>query len=107
MLFRAARLVVDTGIHKKRWSREQAITYMRENTGMPLSDVTTEVERYIANPGQACAYMLGMQAILESREAAQARLGDAFNLPDFHDAVLENGALPIEVLKTQLQLLNR
>ena len=107
MLFRATRLVVDTGIHKKRWSREQAITYMRENTGMPLSDVTTEIERYIAMPGQACAYMLGMQAILESREAAQARLGDAFNLPDFHDAVLENGALPIEVLKTQLELLQR
>lgn len=103
MLFRAARLVVDTGIHEKRWTREEAITYMRENTGMPLSEVTAEVERYIAMPGQACAYMLGMQAILESRKAAQARLGDAFNLPDFHDAVLANGALPIEALQDQLE----
>ena len=107
MLFRAARLVVDTGIHKKRWTRAEAITYMRKNTGMPLSDVTSEVERYIAMPGQACAYMLGMQAILESREAARARLGDAFNLPDFHDAVLANGALPIEALQNQLKFVLR
>ncbi|MEH6586171.1 MAG: DUF885 domain-containing protein [Halioglobus sp.] len=107
MLFRAARLVVDTGIHKKRWTREEAITYMRENTGMPLAEVTTEVERYIAMPGQACSYMLGMQAILESRKAAQARLGDAFNLPDFHDAVLANGALPIEALQGELDLMLR
>ena len=104
ILFRATRLVVDTGIHAKRWSREEAISYMRDNTGMPLSDVTNEIERYIAWPGQACSYMLGMKSILVSREAAKARLGPAFNLPDFHDAVLAYGPLPIDVLESQLEL---
>ena len=103
MLFRASRLVVDTGIHAMRWTREEAIDYMRENTGMPLGEVITEVERYIAMPGQACSYMLGMKSILAARNAAQARLGDAFRLPDFHDAVLANGPLPIEVLEQQIE----
>lgn len=103
MLFRASRLVVDTGIHAKGWTREQAIDYLRENTGQPERDVTAEIERYIAMPAQACSYMLGMQSILAAREAARERMGDRFNLPDFHDAVLANGALPIEVLEQELE----
>jgi uncharacterized protein (DUF885 family) len=103
MLFRSSRLVVDTGIHAMRWTREEAIDYMRENTGMLLGDVITEVERYIAMPGQACSYMLGMKSILAARDAAQARLGDAFRLPDFHDAVLANGPVPIEVLEQEIE----
>jgi uncharacterized protein (DUF885 family) len=98
-LFRAARLVVDTGIHDQRWTREQAIDYLRRTTGMALSDVTAEVERYIVMPGQACAYKVGMLKILELRERAKAQLGARFDLRDFHDAVLKNGALPLEVLE--------
>ena len=98
-LFRAARLVVDTGIHDQRWTREQAIDYLRRTTGMALSDVTAEVERYIVMPGQACAYKVGMLKILELRERAKAQLGPRFDLRDFHDTVLKNGALPLEVLE--------
>jgi uncharacterized protein (DUF885 family) len=98
-LFRAARLVVDTGIHEQRWTREQAINYMRRTTGMAQSDVEAEVERYIVMPGQACAYKVGMLKILELRERAQQALGPKFNLPDFNDVVLKNGALPLEVLE--------
>jgi uncharacterized protein (DUF885 family) len=88
-LFRARRLVVDTGLHTKRWTRQQAIDY-----GIPAS----EVERYIANPGQACSYMVGMLRILELREEAKAKLGAKFSLPDFHDVILRNGTLPLDVL---------
>jgi uncharacterized protein (DUF885 family) len=98
-LFRAARLVVDTGLHDKRWTREEAIRYMRQTTGMAVSDVTAEVERYIVMPGQACAYKVGMLKILELREHAKQELGSQFDLRDFHDAVLKNGALPMEVLE--------
>ncbi|GAA4037915.1 DUF885 domain-containing protein [Hymenobacter glaciei] len=98
-LFRAARLVVDTGLHDQRWTREQAIDYMRRTTGMALSDVTAEVERYIVMPGQACAYKVGMLKILELRERAKLQLGPRFDLRDFHDVVLKNGALPLEILE--------
>lgn len=98
-LFRAVRLVVDTGIHDQRWTREQAISYMRRTTGMALSDVTAEIERYIVMPGQACAYKIGMLKILELRERAKQQLGPTFDLRDFHDAVLKNGALPLEILE--------
>jgi uncharacterized protein (DUF885 family) len=97
-LFRAVRLVVDTGIHAERWSRAQAIQYMIENAGLPAGDARSEIERYIVNPGQACAYKVGQLRILELRERARSRLGSAFDLRGFHDLVLSNGALPLDVL---------
>ncbi|WP_417347798.1 DUF885 domain-containing protein [Ferrimonas sp.] len=97
-LFRAVRLVVDTGLHAKRWTREQAIDYMLANTGMAESDVIAEVERYIVMPGQATAYKVGMMKILELRHRAQQALGEQFNLAAFHDVVLRNGALPLDIL---------
>jgi uncharacterized protein (DUF885 family) len=99
-MFRAVRLVVDTGIHAKRWSREQAIAYMIENTGMPEIEVVAEVERYFVMPGQALAYKVGMIKILQLREKAKAALGAKFDIRDFHDAVLKNGGMPLSVLET-------
>jgi uncharacterized protein (DUF885 family) len=98
-LFRAVRLVVDTGLHHRRWTREEAIEYMRNNTGMAESDVISEIERYIVMPGQATAYKIGMMKILELREKAKSALGDKFTLPDFHDVVLKNGAVPLDILE--------
>jgi uncharacterized protein (DUF885 family) len=101
-LFRAVRLVVDTGIHAKRWPREQAITYMHDKTGMGEKEVTAEIERYIVNPGQACAYKVGMLKIQELRKRAQTELGTKFDQRQFHDAVLKNGALPLDILEEQV-----
>lgn len=98
-LFRAVRLVVDTGIHHKRWKREQAIEYMQANTGMAESDVISEVERYIVMPGQATAYKVGMMKMLELRQKAMDSLGDRFDIRDFHDVVLKNGAVPLDILE--------
>lgn len=98
-LFRAVRLVVDTGIHAKRWTREQAIEYMRENTGIAESDVVSEIERYIVWPGQATAYKVGMMEILRLRDEARTALGDRFDIRDFHDVVLKNGPVPLHVLR--------
>ena len=98
-LFRSVRLVVDTGIHHKRWTREQAITYMRDTTGMPEGDVTAEIERYIVDPGQACAYKIGMMKILDLRERAKRELGEGFKPQEFHNVVLMNGALPLDILE--------
>jgi uncharacterized protein (DUF885 family) len=98
-LFRATRLVVDTGMHAKHWSREQAIQYMQSTTGMANSDVTAEIERYAVWPGQACAYKIGMKTILELREKAMAALGPRFDLREFHALVLENGAMPLWLLQ--------
>jgi uncharacterized protein (DUF885 family) len=98
-LFRAIRLVVDTGIHHHRWTREQAIAYMAGNSGMAASDVEAEIERYIVMPGQACAYKIGMLKIIELRNKAQTELGDKFKLTDFHDVVLKNGSMPIAILQ--------
>jgi uncharacterized protein (DUF885 family) len=97
--FRASRLVVDTGIHHKRWSREQAIQSMMQATGDLESSVTTEIERYCVNPGQACSYMVGRQAINRMRTAAQQQLGARFDLKAFHDTMLANGAVPLSVLE--------
>jgi uncharacterized protein (DUF885 family) len=101
-VFRAARLVVDTGLHAKRWTREEAIAYMAENTGMPESDVVAEIERYVVSPGQACAYKIGQLSILELRERAARALGPSFDLRAFHDVVLGSGALPLELLARQV-----
>jgi uncharacterized protein (DUF885 family) len=98
-MLRAVRLVVDTGIHAKGWTREQAIDYMVNTTGMVESDAVSEVERYMALPGQACAYKVGQLKILELRDKAEKELGSRFNLKDFHAVVLENGAVPLTVLE--------
>jgi uncharacterized protein (DUF885 family) len=98
-LMRAARLVVDTGLHAQGWSREQAISYMVDTTGMAAGEVTSEVERYMALPGQACAYKVGELKILELREKAKAALGPKFDLRDFHAVILENGGVPLTVLE--------
>lgn len=101
-LFRAVRLVVDTGIHAKHWTREQAIAYMRDKTGMGEKEVKSEIERYIVNPGQACAYKVGMMKIQELRARAQQELGDRFDQREFHGTVLKNGSLPLEILEEQI-----
>lgn len=101
-LFRAVRLVVDTGIHAKRWSRERAIAYMADKTGMDVLLVTSEVERYIVTPGQACAYKVGMRDLQMLRMRAQSELGSKFDPREFHDVVLRNGAIPLEILEEQV-----
>ncbi len=102
-LWRAARLVVDTGLHAKRWTREEAIAYLIENTPNPEGDAVRAIERYIVMPGQATAYTIGMLQILELRDQARSRLGDAFDIRDFHDVVLGDGAVPLEILAEQVE----
>ncbi len=102
-LFRAVRLVVDTGLHQKRWTREQAISYMAEKTGSAKSDVIAEIERYMTWPGQALGYKLGMLKILSLRDHAKAVLGDNFDLSAFHDVVLLGGAVPMSVLASNVE----
>ena len=101
-MFRAVRLVVDTGMHAKRWSREQAIEYMITKTGMTTEEVTREIERYVVWPGQATAYKTGQLALLAMREEAELKLGERFDLREFHEAVLMNGAMPLDILKDNL-----
>ena len=101
-MFRAVRLVVDTGLHDKRWTREQAIAYMLEKTGMPETDVVAEIERYLVMPGQALAYKVGMNKILALREKAKAALGPKFVLSEFHDLVLTGGDLPLALLERRV-----
>jgi uncharacterized protein (DUF885 family) len=101
-LFRSVRLVVDTGIHAKHWTREQAIAYMRDKTGIGEKEVTAEIERYIVIPGQACAYKIGMLKIQELRARAQKELGEKFDVREFHDTLLKNGALPLDILEEQV-----
>jgi uncharacterized protein (DUF885 family) len=102
-MWRAIRLVIDTGVHEKRWSREQMVDYFHRYTAMDEPNVQSEVDRYIAWPGQALAYKLGQLEILKLREEARQRLGANFDLRSFHDEVLGNGALPLDVLDTQVQ----
>jgi uncharacterized protein (DUF885 family) len=101
-MLRAVRLVVDTGIHRKRWTREQAIDYMISKTGMTPGEVTSEVERYFVDPGQALAYKVGMQKILDLRAHAQRELGPRYDLKDFHGVVLGNGELPMSILEAEV-----
>ncbi|MGA7676438.1 MAG: DUF885 family protein [Rhizomicrobium sp.] len=98
-LLRAVRLVIDSGLHAMRWSREQAIKYYADTLGDPVSGATTEVERYCVWPGQACGYMIGKLTFLRLREKAKAALGARFDIRKFHDAVLLSGALPLAVLE--------
>jgi uncharacterized protein (DUF885 family) len=99
-LWRACRLVVDTGIHAKGWSRKQAIAYFIANTALTRDNIVREIDRYFVYPGQACAYQLGKNKILELRERAKVALGARFDLRTYHDTVLRNGALPLPVLET-------
>ncbi len=98
-MFRAVRLVVDTGMHHKRWTREQAINYMTNYTGMGDDEVVAEIERYLVNPAQALAYKVGMLKMLELRERARRELGERFDIREFHNAVLTSGSMPIFILE--------
>jgi uncharacterized protein (DUF885 family) len=102
-LWRAVRLVVDTGIHSRRWSREQAIAFFAATTGQPDTQVAAEVERYVLNPGQACAYMIGMRQFLELRDLARERLGERFRYPEFHQALLADGPMPLPLLQRRVE----
>jgi uncharacterized protein (DUF885 family) len=98
-IFRAVRLVVDTGMHAKKWSREQAIEYMVAKTGQTEAEVTREIERYVVWPGQATAYKTGQLAIIRLRQKAEAELGEKFDLRKFHEVILGNGAMPLGILE--------
>ncbi len=98
-IFRAIRLVVDTGIHAKAWSEEQFNTYVRENSSLPGGKIASEIRRYYVMPGQATSYKIGMLKILELQEKARVELGDKFDIRAFHDTVLGGGALPLSILE--------
>lgn len=101
-LWRACRLVVDTGIHHKRWSREEAIQYLTDNTPNPDGDIRKAIERYIVYPGQATAYMIGKLKIMELRDRARTRLGPRFTYGDFHDVILRAGPVPLTILEERV-----
>jgi uncharacterized protein (DUF885 family) len=101
-MLRAMRLVVDTGLHTKGWSREKAIQYMVDNSSMARSDVEAEVERYIATPAQALGYKIGQIRIREMRNKAEKTLGTKFDLKEFHSQVLSDGALPMDILDEKI-----
>lgn len=101
-LWRAARLVVDTGLHDKKWTREDATQYLVDNTPNPEGDCLKAIERYIVMPGQATAYKIGMNKILDLRAEAKAELGDAFDIRDFHDAILATGPVPLSIMEEQV-----
>ena len=98
-MWRAIRLVVDTGMHALGWSRQQAIDFFKANAGKTEHDITVEVDRYIVWPGQALAYKIGQLRIKQLREEAEATLGDAFDIRGFHDTVLGAGAMPLDLLE--------
>ena len=98
-ILRAGRLVVDTGIHSKRWSRQQAIDWFMENTPVAKGDIVSQVERYVVYPGQATAYMIGKLRIMELREKARAELGQRFDIKQFHEVVLKSGPVPLDVME--------
>jgi uncharacterized protein (DUF885 family) len=102
-LFRAARLVVDTGLHAKRWTREQAIDYLHREGGIPQHEAGKEVDRYVVFPGQACAYWIGMHKFLELRNKVQTTLHDKFDIKAFHQFILENGAMPLAILEQRVE----
>ena len=97
------RLVVDTGFHHNRWSREKSVGYFRQNDILSERDARKEVDRYVNWPGQATSYMVGQIKILELRQRAERELGSRFDIRDFHAAILENGALPLDILEEQVE----
>jgi uncharacterized protein (DUF885 family) len=101
-VWRAIRLVVDTGLHAKKWSKEQAVAYFKANSSVSDTDIEREVNRYINNPGQATSYMVGQLKIAELRAKAERELGPRFDIRDFHEAVLAQGALPLDVLEEEV-----
>jgi len=101
-LWRAIRLVVDTGLHDKGWSREQVIKYMRDNSAVSETDAIAEAERYMAIPGQALAYKMGQLKITELRARASKALGKGFDVREFHDQILKDGSLPLSVLDAKI-----
>jgi uncharacterized protein (DUF885 family) len=101
-MWRACRLVIDTGLHAKGWTREQALAYLRDNTSLSEREVTTEVDRYIGWPGQALSYYLGQLTIQRARAKAQAALGARFDIRAFHDTVLSLGSVPLPVLEARV-----
>ena len=101
-LWRAARLVVDTGIHDKKWTRTEAIDYLLENTPNPKNDCEKAIERYIVMPGQATAYKIGMMKILELRESAKDKLQEKFDIRVFHDTVINSGPVPLSILEERV-----
>ena len=101
-MWRATRLVVDTGMHAKGWSKQRAIDYMTDNSALSAANIEAEVNRYIADPGQALAYKLGELKIRELRGRAEKTLGPKFDLRRFHDIVLGQGPVPLDVLDTQV-----
>ncbi len=102
-MWRACRLVVDTGIHYLGWTREQAIQFMADNSAMTLLNITNEVDRYIAWPGQALAYKTGELKIRQLRAEAEEKLGVNFDIREFHDVVLRSGAVPLDVLEANVR----
>jgi uncharacterized protein (DUF885 family) len=102
-LWRAVRLVIDTGIHAQRWTRQQAIDYFRTNTPLSEGNIVTEVERFFVNPGQALSYKMGMNHILDLRQRARTALGDAFDIRAFHDVMLGSGSVPLPILEQLLE----
>ena len=102
-MWRAVRLVVDTGIHQKGWTRQQAIDFFKANAAKTELDIVNEIDRYIGNPGQALAYKIGQLKILELRQEAEQALGEGFDIRGFHDQLLGGGALPLEVLEIRMK----
>lgn len=102
-MWRAARLVVDTGMHAKGWSRDQALQFMRENTALSEHEVTTEIDRYISWPAQALSYKLGEIKIRELRKKAETELGENFDIRAFHDHLLSLGSVPLSILESEMK----
>ncbi|MCA8895122.1 MAG: DUF885 domain-containing protein, partial [Amphiplicatus sp.] len=101
-IWRAIRLVIDTGVHSKGWTEEEAVKYFMDNSPAAEGQIRSEVQRYIVWPGQATSYKIGMLKILELREKAKAALGDKFDIRAFHDTVLGGGALPLDILERRV-----
>ena len=101
-MHRAIRLVVDTGIHTKGWSREKAIQYSLDNEAESKAGITSEIERYMANPGQALSYKIGQLKIRELRTRAESKLGDQFDIKIFHEKILESGCIPLKLLEEKI-----
>jgi uncharacterized protein (DUF885 family) len=102
-MWRACRLVVDTGIHAKDWTRQQAVDYMASNTALSLHEVNTEIDRYISWPGQALSYKMGEIKIRELRAKAEKELGDKFDIRDFHEVILEQGTVTLAILESRVK----